>query len=509
MKPTQEQVAIVEAVQQDNDMLKVCAIAGSGKTTTLKMIGEALSEKKCLYIAYNKAMAVEAEARMPSNVECRTMHSIAYEAVGSKYRDKLSRPVGGYKNVGGTSSEIARLLHIKPVFDKREVLVISSNAIGSLVKSCVARYEQSSDKDLGEHHISQSGLRVALKVKSFKDEKAAKLKKQMLPIILTHAKALWKLRTNLKSDVLATHDTYLKLYQLSKPTLKCDVLLLDEAQDCNPCFIDITENNQHNTKVILVGDEFQAIYGWRGAVNAMQNFQCRSLALSQSFRYGKDIAKVAEMVLNNGTKIFPNGDENSGVGVVDTKKPYTILFRTNSELILHAVWLIEEGKHTVRIFADVQDFCKLLTSAIALRAGKMKDVKHDLLIAFDNWQEVKEEAKFSKGDLSRAAKLVDEGKAQDILESLSKHVNSDNAHVTLMTAHKSKGLEAEQVVLAEDFVSAFNEHGVYVGFDDAERNLLYVACTRAKKVLQLNEVVKDLMEFREHGLLDTNTNNKV
>jgi len=264
------------------------------------------------------------------------------------------------------------------------------------------------------------------------------------------------------------------------------------------------ENNKDACKVILVGDEFQAIYGWRGAVNAMQKFTCKSLALSQSFRYGKEIAKVAETILANGTKIVPNGDEQSVVGKVDVSNPYTVLFRTNTELIKEAVWLISEGKN-VNIFADVQDFCKLLVSAVALSEGRMKDVKHDSLIAFDNWKEVKEEAKYSQGgELGRAVLIVDKGDSGHILDCLRNHVNKDDAHITLMTAHKSKGLEADQVVLAEDFVPAFKD-GKYVGLADSERNLLYVACTRAKKVLQVSVVVQDLMEHRAKAALAFST----
>jgi hypothetical protein len=49
------------------------------------------------------------------------------------------------------------------------------------------------------------------------------------------------------------------------------VLYVDEFQDTTPCVLDIVMNQHSNgMKVVMVGDARQAIYGWRGAVNAMK-----------------------------------------------------------------------------------------------------------------------------------------------------------------------------------------------------------------------------------------------
>jgi hypothetical protein len=48
-------------------------------------------------------------------------------------------------------------------------------------------------------------------------------------------------------------------------------------------------------------------------------------------------------------------------------------------------------------------------------------------------------------------------------------------------------------VLAEDFPSVYDAKGKFVGLDDQERNLLYVAATRAKKKLYYNNSVLEML----------------
>ena len=63
----------------------------------------------------------------------------------------------------------------------------------------------------------------------------------------------------------ATHDVYLKLYQLSKPSIQgYDYIMLDEAQDANPSILDILSHQQ--IQRIYVGDKNQQIYEFRGTI---------------------------------------------------------------------------------------------------------------------------------------------------------------------------------------------------------------------------------------------------
>ena len=78
--------------------LKVEAGAGTGKTTTLVAISKALvGTGRCrrgLYLAFNRAIAESAGAKLPPEVESRTAHGLAYRAVGHRYRHRLGRLTG-------------------------------------------------------------------------------------------------------------------------------------------------------------------------------------------------------------------------------------------------------------------------------------------------------------------------------------------------------------------------------------------------------------------------------
>jgi F-box protein 18 (helicase) len=66
------------------------------------------------------------------------------------------------------------------------------------------------------------------------------------------------------------------------------------------------------------------------------------------------------------------------------------------------------------------------------------------------------------------------------------------AQVCLSTAHKTKGLEFDQVALADDFPSLV--HIPAAELDPEEVNLLYVAVTRAVEVLEINTSLRDVLE---------------
>lgn len=487
--PTPQQQACIEAASNEAiRLLKISACAGSGKTSTLEMVSEAIPVQS-LYLAFNKVTADEGSKRFPKHVTCKTTHSVAYAAFGKQLAgaEKLSRqtrPDGKYLNVAGTGAEIARFYKVDAVAFGKEEITIPAGFIGLMAKNTVAVFEQGADEQVEMKHVRDLELKEKLHDNYHNVQYVKK-------IVLDTAKKLWKDRINLKSCVLATHDTYLKQFQLSKPVLAgYDVLYVDEFQDTTPCVLDIVLNQREHMKIIMVGDARQAIYGWRGAVNAMEMIRCEQRALSKSFRYGQEVADVATIVLEGDMKITGFEKLTSVVGgenIVDRTQPHCRLYRTNVALLLDAIEDIQAGK-AVAIEIDIKDFVKLLTSAVALNQNIMKDVKHDKLLAYSNWQEMEAEAKHEP-ELSRIVKVIKDGKATEWLEVLTHFTNSKTPLVTYTTAHKSKGREFQQVIIAGDFKSCYNDKGEWTGLSTEEQNLLYVAVTRAIKNLEYNGTV--------------------
>ena len=60
--------------------LRIDAYAGTGKTTTLRLLA-AKKPGRALYLAFNRSIAAEAQQRFPSYVKCATMHSVAFRGV--------------------------------------------------------------------------------------------------------------------------------------------------------------------------------------------------------------------------------------------------------------------------------------------------------------------------------------------------------------------------------------------------------------------------------------------
>lgn len=250
MKPTVEQSEIVKA-SIENKMLKVNAASGTGKTSTLVLVATA-NPAPSLYLAFNKAMATEASGKFPSHVLCKTMHSIAFAGFGRDLMHKLNRPRGKYVNVAGTAMEVARFYNIVEIDDQYGSPAVTKAALGQLVKRTVATFEASSAASLDKKFIPYKAMEEI--VEAYPEVS----KKDIIDKVLPVAKRLWKDRIDLHSPVLATHDTYLKLYQLSQPKLNYSTIYLDEAQDVSDVMLDIIL--RQDAKMVLVGDRRQAIY---------------------------------------------------------------------------------------------------------------------------------------------------------------------------------------------------------------------------------------------------------
>lgn len=478
---TQEQNAIIAAAALGKS-IKVKAFAGAAKTTTLVLASREIMHE-CLYLAYNKKMQLEAKEKFPSHVEVRTVHSMAYQAKGIEMSHKLKRPGGRYQNVCGTASEIAR--HFK-VFDipLKNGKKILAQSIGKVIKDTVGSFENSAHDRLGKQHINLGRCRKYVLAGLITQDYLEKL-------VLPKAQKLWELRTDMTSQILATHETYLKLYQLSKPQLGYPTVFLDEAQDSNDCVLDIVLSQ--NTQVIIVGDDFQSIYQWRGSINALNKVNFPEYHLTTSWRFGQTAADMANLILEQTVDgIDVRGNPKATTELFTDPShipfPFTKIFRSNAELLIEAVDLIGRGID-VHIEVDFKDLLLAFASGEALYENCLKDVKHDLFLGCEDWKDAEIEGQ-ANGEIARIVKMIENGSYRGIVSALERYVHPENPMATYITAHKSKGLEWDNVIIAQDFPVSFKE-GAWV-LDDQERNLLYVVHTRAKKRLCVGSIIAEI-----------------
>lgn len=492
--PTEEQTAIKEAFP-DHRFLTIQAKSGSGKTSTLYLLANS-TEDRILYLAFNKSMAEEARRKMPPNVECRTLHSICYQFLDHRLRAKLSRPEGQYVNVAGTGSEIAKKFKINNLIDKRGKTLLTRAMIGLMIKQTVGKFEFSDDPFISRKHFP--GVHLAdIKRKGINEHK-------LITEVVKYAKQLWRERIDPNTDTLMTHDTYVKLFELSGADLGYDIIFGDEFQDVNPAFLSILRNAKSAKQVVVVGDEYQSIYQFRGSQNMMKETSTygAELPLTACFRFGPKVANIANMILSDKEPLrhplvgkgFDTVVGSYKSDVVDYTKPYTIIFRKNLTLLMEAMDRIADGEEII-INVDTRDFISMVDSVNALRRGDIEKVKHETVLPYADWDEFVECAE-ADPDAKRLLNIVVSGKANTIAHTLRTHRNSPTAKVTLTTAHKSKGLEWDQVIVANDFPSNYDKKtGEWVGLEEAERNLLYVAHTRCVKCLQWNTTVQEIIDI--------------
>ncbi len=490
--PTKEQTQIINAAKGSDNILLITAFAGSGKTTTLQMIANALPNKKGLYLAYNRAILQDAKSRFPSNITCKTTHGLAYEYYAAQYRKKITNKL--------TARKVVRHLDIENMsMQENNVLVSASNInIAACAMRIVNNFCYSADQEVTYEHFSNYFLellynRYRKKVELEYDKKNFNTPKTFLEYYAnycTHiAIELWEAMIDQDSRVGITHDAYLKLYQLSKRRIKnIDFILIDESQDANPAVLDILNNQE--ARRIYVGDQYQQIYKWRGSVNAMNEIDGDKLYLTQSFRFGQKIADEGNKILSmlgEKQEIKPNLSIDSKVEKIDEGTQHTIICRTNFSILKKCIECYNLGRK-VACIGGLKGTLKDFESGYYLWKGKIEKVKSPKVLLYQSWENLLEEAELTGDPEIRGIVNFIEEYEENTISAINNILSvviheENNADIILSTAHKAKGLEWPRVKIAGDFREPAK-------CSPDELNLWYVSVTRAIEVLDLTEVEK-------------------
>jgi len=433
---------------------------GSGKTFLLlalarKMKGHGLS------VSFNKLLAIEASKKFTSAVTCKTGHALAYGAVGFKYRKRLKKLTG------------------KHLADSRDIgdwqPYNSPSNKGYLILSTIKKYCYSADRIISWKHLPQLTILNDSDINLMKED------------LVFNAQAIFDEMASESSDLPITHDVYLKIWALSNPVLNQDYIFFDEYQDSNPVIAQVIK--QQSCQKIFVGDQFQQIYAWRGAVNALQDEKLAKLYITRSFRFGDEIAGLSNNIIKS---YYPTDFEYVpfyGNDAIQSRVYYTplsnidcIICRTNKGVIGETIKTLGQNK-TVHILGGTQPLTYLINSIFQLKIKNYTN--HPDLFLFTSFADLKEYADSPMGgDLKAVLKLIETYGRERLLNILESTTESaEEASVTITTAHKSKGLEWSVVKLANDF-KVPGEGSVPT---QEETNILYVAASRALHKLDLSE----------------------
>ncbi len=537
-KPTAQQEDIL-AKFRTGAPLVVQAGAGTGKTSTLELLAEDMAKtgRQGVYITLNKAMATEVGSKfVHGNVRASTIHSLAWR-IASKIPqlapllDKIRRdepPVSrfhwhrviGFNEVFTYTSFYAANLRNRGEYAADTTL--SSQKIMWAAIDALRLWCQSDRRELSKEDVVRP---LSMQPHTWDTEYA--------PLVIEVAQRAW-IDDILKSEgkLPFTHDYYLKLVTLAQPKLTQwldlgpnSVLFFDEAQDSRPC-VTYLLSLQDDMQIVAVGDSSQAIYGFTGARDGLPKIEkmagATTASLTTSFRFGSEIANVANTVLdtlNAPIRLTGNPDMDSHVHtlapekVPDLSQLDAILVHTNARLLFAAERCMQVGvpytimADTSGIYNLAYDYDRLANGEKATRT-ELRDFNTQAEL-FDHLDSEDSRSVRSANDpLIRWLRENSTEQAREILNNSfdpDKDKGTNQTPVVLSTAHKSKGRQWDRVWVDIDadqslpFTSlSYNPEvkgGTVVDMESRQALMLaYVALTRARKDLYVSRAFMDAFD---------------
>jgi hypothetical protein len=481
---TDEQRAVVE--HQGDARCNSCA--GSGKTQTLLVYAKARPKANILYIAYNKAVKDSAVRKFKKsgveNVTVETAHSMAYKEIMQE---------------GGFTLNPQGNLRIHDVMEYCGIQYQSDGTglvLAKHVMDCLSSFCNSDKEKI--HHLEYIGGAA---------EASRRFAARHLDVIHGHAKSLFYGMYD--GDIPMTHDVYLKIYQLQHPRLPYTHLLFDEGQDANPCMLDIFRK-QSATKII-VGDNFQSIYSFNGAVNSLEILNYPLFRLTNSFRFGKSVANLAMTALK--LKLFLgeslNGFVVNGRGETPAVAKTTgIIARSNLGLLQKAIEVMCDDGHKAAFEGGLRNYSCMsggggLFDVLNLYLGKEERIKDDFYKSFKAYDAlVKYQEDTGDRNIGMMITVVQHygGALFPLLKKIKEQQEPRaSAEIVFSSVHRAKGQEYDQVILANDFMHGKkllkvlggggrkNREGNQPDLQELseELNILYVGLTRTRGEIKI------------------------
>jgi F-box protein, helicase, 18 len=485
MKLTEQQQGIVSW----NEDMKINAVAGSGKTSTLVEYARLRPDKRMLYLVFNKSVKVEAQNKFAKcnihNVTVETAHSLAYKEI--VLPQQLVCKAGGYK-----LQEVVDILKIQDFKKGLDNFMVANHVLKFLTYFCNS---------------------PALKIKDV-NYLATLSSKRAMEFVTEHYDKIEHYTRKLMAKMHAgsveiTHDFYLKMFQLSQPKLDCDVVLFDEGQDASGSILDIFLR-QGCTKVI-VGDTHQQIYAWRFAVNSLEKVHFKDFELTMSFRFGDAIAELASHTLGMKTKFLHDHvkhvPELFGCGGDSQTNTQAVISRTNIGLLTEAIRQVSSSSAKIYFEGNIYSYTYAtegtsLYDVLNLQQGKKNYIKDPLIKSMESFADLEDYVeKVDDAQMSSMIKIVLEfgSNLPNLIKKVKDLQTNDHekhlAKVVFSTVHKSKGMEYDHVRITDDFLNYYKIKKILEKqtLDDnlaikinEEINSLYVAITRAKKTITLS-----------------------
>lgn len=483
--PSTYQQAIMKWLDAEDGNAIISARAGSGKTSTLVMLADLLpTDSRAVFLAFNKNIATELKTRLPKNVESATFHSVCYRALARTIPESRSRDW------------------------------VQGSKMHSIIDTMVAADPRVNDVRAGI--IKLVGLMKAGML--LPDAPCS----EIVSIIETHeidfqVDAAWitpadiisfaRQALTLSNETLTTIDFDDMLYLTAIRSVmlqRYSHVFIDEAQDTNTVQRALLARMLGATgRLIAVGDEAQAIYGFRGADSTAMaqlesQFACTRFPLSISYRCPASVVKLAQTIV---PEIEPRPDAPEGTvstleefSLDDFRAEDFIVCRNTAPLAALAFRFVRAHKPVRMMGRDIgEGLIALIKKMHATTLEQLDDKVREWAIRERNKaMEKRLEAKAQRiTDQEETIVAMCEGMPENertvyALTARIRELFSDGsngaARTTLATVHKAKGMEAHRVFILDPHLMP-SRYAKLPWQLLQEHNLRYVAITRSLDTL--------------------------
>lgn len=468
------QAAYYGALISGSDPIQLNARAGSGKTTTL-VNGAKYLGGETLLLCFGKANKEELEARVKGSALAKTFNG---QGSGLLWKYLRGAQLNANKVREATRSymgEGSDLYHEYGTAVVRAISLMKNNAFGIYGQATVEPQniaELISAYDLGVPEDKLSDIsEIALRVFNLtnKDFSCYDFDDQLyIPIAMG-----WNFRpfTN---------------------------VLVDEDQDLSPIqHIMLERLSEAGSRILGVGDDRQAIYGFRGALsNSVEllekRFNMKRMPLPICYRCPKSVIKLAQVYVPDilWRPDAPEGEvlyrsESHSEDPEFFNPDVLVLSRTNAPLFKNVLHYVSHRRP-----------CRVKSAFLETFQGFIRSFKtelcSDLRPKLREWFDKEKAAAERKGFKGRIAGLTDKYETADLLAREFKRTYeiiqlldtlvASTSGTRFSTVHGAKGTEADDVyILRPDLLpspfATTKEQMLQ------EENLLYVAITRARRSL--------------------------
>ena len=449
---TPEQADVLDHMIENEGILLVQAGAGSGKSFMAKQVTLELKPKRGLYTAFNKAIVQEGVDRFyGTNMECKTLHALAYAYVNS------SRNISDFTYTCITENLTYGAKY--KIIDAMNMFYVSASA--DMYEFYDEFFSDAPDKEMLV-------------------EMAEKYTEMMIA-----------------GELDPTFNYLLKCFHLMllQGTVKCeyDLVILDEINDTTAVALEIFKLIKAPKKLGL-GETNQAIYKFLNLVDGFEELKDEpQLRLTQSWRCSVAIAAKIQKTMRKDVD-----PDFTFVGTDDPVRNGKTLYCTNTNASI--VFEINDRLSRHKSFTLLRNISEIFAAPLALTsaAGGKKPFQKKYAFLADEYKNYIKERKSGQSYMAYLVENVDDREIKNAVALLqrftrdginifdvykrAKEVRPDPNYV-IATVYTSKGLEYEDVYIADDLNRAIDdirEKGGIENDDDlVQYRCYYVACSRA------------------------------